>query len=158
MTQVLRTYQVHVDALPALCAKRTCLRDRVKGSAYCDKHKKIKHSLDGKHRKVVNISNVCNVYFISLGDKIKIGQSKNIKRRFNALQMSCPEKLTLEANIEAYAQLEYALHELFKDDRLHGEWFKRTPRLEQIIEFAKINDLKSIEMEARSIMPKASSL
>ena len=148
--QVIWPTQMHVDALPALCARKTCLRDRVDGMSFCAKHLKLRHNLKNNKKKTYNTENKCQIYFISSGDTVKIGKSRNVKMRFNALRLSSPTGLMLEAVFDGYDQIEFALHRLFEKDRLHGEWFKRTKELENIIAYAKSNDLRSIEFSCRS--------
>ena len=68
------------------------------------------------------------VYFFKSGDKIKIGKSKNVENRFNAIKTSCPDPVVnlgfLE--VEDSSKLEMDLHELFGEKRSFGEWFEIT--------------------------------
>lgn len=71
------------------------------------------------------------VYFIQSGKKgpIKIGKAKNIEKRMASLQTANAYKLHLVALIRCETcrhalALESKLHGLFKDQRLHGEWFR----------------------------------
>jgi hypothetical protein len=67
------------------------------------------------------------VYFIQAvdGGLIKIGISDDVKHRLRGMQSNCPLELRLVATIpKGGASLEYELHETFKVDWVHGEWFK----------------------------------
>lgn len=147
---VQRIPLIQVDALPSLCSYKTCLNDRISGSQFCEKHDKISFSLRSKQKhKIYKTADYCWIYFISSGNDVKIGMSKDVAKRLNTLQMASPAKLVLEAAIEAYEALEFVLHDAFKASRQHGEWFKRTSKLDEIINLAKQNDLKAIEKEVR---------
>jgi hypothetical protein len=70
-------------------------------------------------------------YFISDGDAVKIGYSTDPGKRLRALQTAHPKRLTL---LGVCSFKESELHEKFHGLRLHGEWFKLTPELEQFIQ------------------------
>lgn len=75
------------------------------------------------------------VYFIRDGlGHIKIGIAKNVKRRMRALQTNNPMRLEYYfglkvESIDDARIIERELHEVFKDDRLCGEWFNEKPVL-----------------------------
>lgn len=71
------------------------------------------------------------VYFIQGigGGPIKIGTSKDPRKRLAALQSGSPVALRLLAAIEGDERLEADLHVAFDDDRLHGEWFNNSENL-----------------------------
>lgn len=69
------------------------------------------------------------IYFIQSGQAgpIKIGYTKNeslLKRRLNALQTACPDKLYLRGLFEGTLGDEYYLHNKFRYLRIRGEWFR----------------------------------
>jgi len=78
------------------------------------------------------------VYFISakaVGFPIKIGISKDRHLRFMSLQTALPYDIDLLALMPTTDPImERRLHRQFKHLRLRGEWFERTPELEQYIE------------------------
>ncbi len=76
------------------------------------------------------------VYFLACGDDgpIKIGHSVDPKKRLRSLQTAHHKKLSLLTWIEGSPDLEAFLHEHFSDERMRGEWFKRSPRLLDFIE------------------------
>jgi predicted GIY-YIG superfamily endonuclease len=94
------------------------------------------HSLDGD--KLAHQAHF--VYFILNEDSnaIKIGRTKDLAKRMNALQTSSPAKLKLiksvqvEGGKEAH-ELEQSLHKKFSEIRLAGEWFKAEASLLEYI-------------------------
>lgn len=80
---------------------------------------------------------VMYVYFIvamSHPKRIKVGKAKDPEQRMKALQTGCPYKLSLRSVIKcrddrhAFA-MERAMHELLKNERKQGEWFRCTDYL-----------------------------
>lgn len=66
------------------------------------------------------------VYYIQIGRRVKIGQSRNIASRLRALATSAPELPRLvgyEINSEAKTR-EQDLHRQWQKFRKHGEWFE----------------------------------
>lgn len=76
------------------------------------------------------------IYFISAepDGPIKIGYASNPKKRIASLQTAHHQQLKLLKVIPGTLQAEAALHALFKNDRIKGEWFKRSPSLLSFIE------------------------
>lgn len=73
--------------------------------------------------------------------RIKIGSSLNPQERLIALQTGCSEELELVTTRPmVHRQVEFAAHERFADERLHGEWFESSPRLMDWIETVKSSD------------------
>lgn len=66
------------------------------------------------------------VYFIQEGEDgfVKIGRSKNVKKRMKSLQIGNPRPLSVVMLIPGGRSLEMTFHELFHEDRVSGEWFK----------------------------------
>ena len=73
------------------------------------------------------------VYFVGTSEVVKIGTSKDVEKRFTALQAASPAQLTPFLVIVGDRWLEYTLQAIFKDDRRHGEWFGLTPRIADFI-------------------------
>jgi hypothetical protein len=75
------------------------------------------------------------VYFI--GSRafrpIKVGFSDRPRERLADLQTAHPFRLNLLASVTGPFSLEGRLHRVFAADRLMGEWFRRTSRLERLI-------------------------
>lgn len=75
------------------------------------------------------------VYFIRAADGlIKIGVSKDVRRRFATLQQDCGDVLELIGLMPGTHATEMTLHRLFAEDRDHGEWFQPSERLRDFIE------------------------
>lgn len=72
------------------------------------------------------------VYFIQLGGaggKIKIGVSDDPPKRLAGLKGNFDKPLKLLGVIDGGKGVEKGCHEMFKDDRLHGEWFRASEAL-----------------------------
>jgi hypothetical protein len=74
------------------------------------------------------------VYIISYDDKVKIGQTINVKRRLYSLQTASPIKIKLLFYTEQSDIInESILHKMFSKDHLNGEFFRYTPEISQFI-------------------------
>lgn len=74
------------------------------------------------------------VYFISDGmGHVKIGVAKDPERRMYELQIGNAFQLTLLAVESGGQPREKALHKVFRDLRVRGEWFTLTPALQAYI-------------------------
>lgn len=80
------------------------------------------------------------IYFIyakSL-DRVKIGKTKDVKRRLRELQTAFPERLIILVDVNAPAIDEAYLHRIFENYRASGEWFEfSTPIKCLVIELLK---------------------
>lgn len=98
---------------------------------------------------------VCYIYFIqSLAEPhlIKIGRSGDVEKRLVALRNGSPVKLKVVGLLAAPMWMEAALHELFKDERQHGEWFLPSARLVRFIERHKKGEAASLEYMAEGFL------
>ena len=76
------------------------------------------------------------VYFIQRGDDgpIKIGFSEIVPDRIRMLQTGSAEKLKLRALMEGSLADERAIHAMFEEGRMSGEWFRSdTPGLQDFM-------------------------
>jgi hypothetical protein len=73
------------------------------------------------------------MYVIGHGDVVKIGRSGDPQRRFGQIQQTCPVPLTIYAIVPEFHTAEEAAHEQWSHLRAHGEWFRRTPELDEWI-------------------------
>ena len=66
------------------------------------------------------------IYLVHCEGFYKIGIATNLRKRVSNIQTSNPFKVTLVAytKTENVFADELELHELFKDKRVRGEWFK----------------------------------
>lgn len=82
------------------------------------------------------------VYFIRVGDHIKIGFSTRPIDRLNGLQTSNPGRLEIVGTRPGSRKTEAELHERFKDMRVRGEWFQaRVP----LLRFIESNTIEGLE-------------
>lgn len=70
-------------------------------------------------------------YFIQCGNFVKIGTTKNLSHRLEAIQTHCPEECKL---LGTTTVSEAEVHAKFEHLRHRGEWFWLTPRIEHFIE------------------------
>lgn len=84
---------------------------------------------------VRRISGQDRVYFVaSLGTGlVKIGHSRDVRRRLGELQTASSAPLLLSAAVPGSRAQERELHHLFADDRARGEWFRPSARLTHFI-------------------------
>ena len=67
------------------------------------------------------------VYLLESGGRYKIGVTRNLKRRLHQLsgkQAAFPIRLVHSVDGDGYEAFESSLHDLFDDERCHGEWFE----------------------------------
>lgn len=72
------------------------------------------------------------IYFISNGESVKIGFSKDPEKRLKNLQTANPVELKLLYFEKGNSNIESRLHKLFSKDRIQGEWFNFS---DEILEF-----------------------
>lgn len=63
------------------------------------------------------------VYFLRMGDTVKIGFSAKVGSRLKSIQTACPEPAEVMKIIPGSDQTERYFHAHFQDYRLKGEWF-----------------------------------
>lgn len=80
------------------------------------------------------------IYAAGFGEYVKIGFTKgsDARGRIATLQTSCPEKLTIYAEIKGPRCQEREIHRLFGRLQTAGEWFRKTPEL--MLYVAKLDD------------------
>lgn len=85
------------------------------------------------------------LYALKAGDLIKIGFTKgDILLRMAALQTACPEQLRLLGTGPGGRYMERALHNLLKNFRARGEWFRNDPIVREMVQrFCPISPLES---------------
>jgi hypothetical protein len=77
------------------------------------------------------------VYFIRSGARgpIKIGFTRDLNARLKRLQSASAQPLKLLTSFPGELYDEMELHGLFREHRLHNEWFKPHPDILQHIQF-----------------------
>jgi len=63
------------------------------------------------------------IYFLSGGDKIKIGVTGDVRARIDAIRTMSPVPVELLCVIPGTPDQEKLLHRRFAEYRVHGEWF-----------------------------------
>jgi hypothetical protein len=63
------------------------------------------------------------IYFLLGGDKVKIGVTRDIRARIDAIRTMSPVPITLLCVIPGTPTKEKELHQRFAQHRAHGEWF-----------------------------------
>ncbi len=88
------------------------------------------------------------VYFIAAPkyNRVKIGYTTNVYRRFHTIKTSSPEHLRLIAVEPGQAADEAAYHKRFNAHRLSGEWFELSPEIE--------DEVRSIRARMDPIAPE----
>lgn len=80
--------------------------------------------VDGPHR----------VYFVRVGDFIKIGYTREIKRRMYQIDSLTPHEIELLLHINGDTVYEDILHDKFKHLRRKFDWFEATKELVDFID------------------------
>ncbi len=78
------------------------------------------------------------VYFILAKkcDLVKVGFSIQLKKRLRALRVSSPDELQLLTTLpEVPILVEKIIHRGLAEDRSHGEWFRRSDKLNSMITY-----------------------
>lgn len=73
------------------------------------------------------------VYFAEAGGMIKIGHSRRLAKRMQALRSSNPAGAKLLGVIPGSSAAEGGVHERFEHLRQSGEWFASAPELREFI-------------------------
>lgn len=76
------------------------------------------------------------IYFIRSVESVgpmKIGYSKNPRKRLMEIQAFSPLKLRIIAELDAPRYIERQLHKIFHAFRSHGEWFHVSSELEALV-------------------------
>lgn len=73
------------------------------------------------------------VYFISDGEHVKIGLSRQPRKRLSSLQTGHPKRLNIVGLMPGGAEDEFQLHGRFRDHRVKGEWFRDCSEIRDFI-------------------------
>lgn len=77
------------------------------------------------------------VYFLQMGDKVKIGFSTNVGNRLKAIKTACPLPAEIVKIIPGSEQTERYFHAHFAANRLNGEWFALDSHLASFLAFPR---------------------
>lgn len=72
-------------------------------------------------------------YFLRGGDVVKIGLTRDVRRRMQQLQVACPHRLEFLGAICTDSAGEREFHRMFAKERATGEWFRATDALLSIV-------------------------
>lgn len=74
------------------------------------------------------------VYFIAAKGRIKVGTSKDLRSRMNAIRTSNPDAVSLLGAVTGGRKLERAIHSELAIFAIGGEWFESRPAALHIVE------------------------
>ena len=99
------------------------------------------------------------VYFVECNGVFKIGTTSDIKSRLNSLQTSNPTPINLVYTISVplmgnHRDVEKALHIIFENNYVRGEWYKITEQDIERIKLLSIDDILNIAEKMRTIKEK----
>lgn len=80
-----------------------------------------------------------HLYFIKVvkgRGPVKIGRANDPSVRLPALQVACPYQLKLLGVLEGFGDYELAFHLYLARDRMRGEWFGWSKRVEETVKLA----------------------
>jgi len=102
--------------------------------------------------KVIDVCGIFEkgyVYFMRAGyfGPIKIGFTKNVKKRVRNLQTACPEKLNILCVLKTNKKTEEAYHRMYNDVNINGEWFHPTKKLLKEIDTMAKAEMKYIHFD-----------
>lgn len=77
-----------------------------------------------------------DLYFVRVGEFLKIGRSRNLKERFRIIRSHSPTTPELIGSIAGAGHTEKAWHYAFRMIQSRGEWFKIGPALKEAVNAA----------------------
>lgn len=128
------------------------VNERIKSQVYrrdlIDRFEAVTQKRNARIASTAN-SNICYVYFITDGEKIKIGKAGNPRMRLSGLQTSHHKPLYFLAIMPGDESVERQLHRIFYAHRIRGEWFNDCEEIRRFIatvrkDFAAANDNLSV--------------
>jgi hypothetical protein len=93
------------------------------------------------------------VYFLRVGDRIKIGRSTNPGNRVSALRSSVPARIESFIVVRGSPADEKRLHVFLRRFRTNGEWFKASQVV--ISTMLRCARFSKVVLDGRSPLPKA---
>lgn len=98
------------------------------------------------------------IYFIQSGQgAVKIGWTRNLKRRFQAHKVSNQGKLILLGIVPGSQAVERQFYDAFAEFRMRGEWFRRNDTIGRISPFLLDQGLRPFATNSRN-SPEVPSL
>jgi hypothetical protein len=91
-----------------------------------------------RHRTKLQRGNgYCKLYIIEMlaeDRPVKVGIATDVRGRLWNMQCNTPFEVRIIATADAHHTLEETLHKFLAEDRIRGEWFRRSPRVNGLIE------------------------
>lgn len=84
---------------------------------------------------------------------VKIGRTGDLENRLGGMRTDCPAPLVVLVATCDNARRERALHTLFADEHIHGEWFTASTRLRAFVEWMKTASTAEIGARLRLARP-----
>lgn len=75
------------------------------------------------------------VYFVRVGDQVKIGFTKDVRQRVKSIQTSCADPVEVMAVMPGTTETEKFLHLRYDAYRTGGEWFSLTGVLAEFLNY-----------------------
>jgi hypothetical protein len=127
-----------------LCRAKGCINDAPAWDHFCTVCSKPKAETPPHKDEFESSIGMVWVYFIICQDRIKIGQTKNLRKRISSIRTGNPFDMSFILALESLPSLEPALHDRFAEYRVTGEWFKECSGIYKFIESVKDGSYKYI--------------
>jgi hypothetical protein len=76
------------------------------------------------------------IYFVRVGEFVKIGQTRNLALRVRSLQSSNPHPVEVLAVVYGTLDTELCLHDVFSEHHARGEWYHEKGTLAEFLKGA----------------------
>lgn len=146
-----------LSSLPSVCQGRSCIKDPLPGEKLCQSCKekqeakaramKDRYSFWEAVREERPKKGRAFVYAMGNPDEglVKIGITLDIAQRHKAIRASSPIPIEVLGFVESDHRLEKAIHAGLAEHREHGEWFRRTPEVVEVVRM--IREKRAMELE-----------
>lgn len=129
--------EIETETIQRVCRWGVCARWVRRGCEYCDEHCWPNQRLSARTLR----GSMRSIYAIAGADLVKIGSSGDVHQRLIDLQIGSPVPLRLIGWVrEVHTSLESLIHAHLAAHRAHGEWFRRTRPVEQVVSLICAND------------------
>lgn len=89
------------------------------------------------------------IYLVYSGRLMKIGFTENLAKRWDELEGSCSGYVHMIGAVRGGRDLERKIHERFRDDRDHGEWFRVSDDIRAFI--YRLGELAAIRLQVAEL-------
>jgi hypothetical protein len=130
-----------VRSTAVICGAPTCTNPPAPGQQFCFS------CIRQWSRKALRKPNEtgAKLYAISGAELVKFGiTERSVRERLVVLQSGSPVKLILLGFIECAAHWERSVHQCLREAHSHGEWFRRTEQVAQVVKWIEAKDRQSI--------------